>query len=189
MVAYEEQRVPEGRDENPAGLGAEWYMDVRNLDTGKFNPPNLDWHTTNTETQLYGVGNVVSMVLKIDGSVTWIAEGFRALRRKSLYFDLGAVDKSGNHLLASGMAIDPSSQSVGGIRGSYTPETGRHVVYWIENGQSRSAELNGRTFSSKMLDSLNGMMMRTVAVTCLVGSMLALVPTPVSHTAKLEIMR
>ena len=144
MVAYEESIVPEGRDEQPVSLNGEWYIDVRNVATGKLV------HRAPTGTPLepmqhyIGVGNIVSMVLKTDGSVAWIAEDFERSARSTAYFDLGAVDKSGTHLLASGTAIDPSSLSlsVGGIRGSYTPETGPHVVYWIENGQSRSAELN-----------------------------------------------
>jgi hypothetical protein len=143
MVAYEESIIPEGRDEYPVSPDAEWYIDVRNVATGKL-VYRVPTGTPLEPMQHYiGVGNIACMVLKPDGSVAWIAEDFERSAPSRFYFDLGAVDKSGTHLLASGTAIDPSSLSlsVGGIRGSYTPETGPHVVYWIENGQSRSAEL------------------------------------------------
>lgn len=146
MVAYEEQIVPIGRDEQPGNFDGEWYIEVRNLQTGKLI------HRTPTGTPLrpkrhyIGVGNIISMVLKPDGSAAWIAEDFErsgSAKPITTYLDIGAVDKSGTRLLASGTTIDPSSLSlsVGSVGNTYAPDTTGHTVFWSEGGQSRSASL------------------------------------------------
>jgi hypothetical protein len=93
-----------------------------------------------------GVGKIVALVVKIDGSVAWIAEDYeRSATAKAPYFDVYAVDGSGTRLLASGTDIDPSSLalSVDATHLDYYPHTiAGSTLYWTQGGQSFSTTLN-----------------------------------------------
>lgn len=134
---------------------SEWYVVIRDVRTGRI------LHRAPTGTPLtpkssgnVGVGNVVALVLKDDGSVAWIAEDYgrsaagppvgREGTRLS-YFDVYACDKSGTRLLASGTNIDPSSLalSTGATRISgYPSSIAGSTVHWTQGGKSESAPLN-----------------------------------------------
>ena len=120
---------------------SEWYVVVRDVRTGRM------LHKVPTGTPLtpkssgnVGVGNVVALVLKDDGSVAWIAEDYGRTEAgppvgpegtRLSYFDVYACDKSGTRLLASGTSIDPSSLALAGS-----------TLYWTQGGKSASTVLN-----------------------------------------------
>ena len=74
-----------------------------------------------------GVGPVKSMVLKSDGAVAWVAfDGERsevmreAVGHEDYVYDLYALDKTGERLLASGSELEPSSLKLAGGMLSWT---------------------------------------------------------------------
>src|SRR4029077_17139210 len=96
-----------------------------------------------------GVGNVVALVLKSDGSVAWIADDYmRSITPGGTgppYFDVYAVDRSGTRLLASGTDVDPSSLalSVGGNNiGMSSRSVAGSTLYWTQGGKPFSTTLN-----------------------------------------------
>jgi hypothetical protein len=94
-----------------------------------------------------GVGNVVSIVVKSDGAVAWIADDYErsGTAHGTEYIDVYAVDKSGTRLLAAGTEIDPSSLalSVGGSNiGQGSRTAPGSTLYWTQGGQPMSASLN-----------------------------------------------
>jgi hypothetical protein len=93
-----------------------------------------------------GVGNIVALVLKSDGSVAWIAKDTeRSATAKATYFDVYATDKSGTRLLAFGTNIDPSSLalSIGATHLGYYPDAlAGGTLFWTQGGQSFSTTLN-----------------------------------------------
>ena len=130
---------------------AEWRVVVRDLRTGRV------LHKVSTGAPLkprpgyVGVGNVVSIVVKSDGAVAWIADDYERSRPFGAsgpevpYFDVYAVDKSGTRLLAAGTEIDPSSLalSVGGSNiGQGSRTAPGSTLYWTQGGKSESAILN-----------------------------------------------
>ncbi len=98
-----------------------------------------------------GVGSVVALVLKSDGSAAWIAnDDGRTTHIGSTdeipYFDLEAVNVSGKtRLLAAGTDIDPSSLALGsggsniGYKGINREGS---TVFWTQAGKVFSAPLN-----------------------------------------------
>lgn len=93
-----------------------------------------------------GVGKIVALVLKSDGSVAWIAKDTeRSAAAKAPYFDVYATDASGTRLLESGTNIDTSSLSlsVGATHLGYYPDSvAGSTLYWTQGGQSFSTTLN-----------------------------------------------
>jgi hypothetical protein len=134
---------------------SEWYVVVRDVRTGRI------LHKAPTGTPLtpkssgnVGVGNVVALVLKDDGSVAWIAKDYGRSAvgppvgpegTRLSYFDVYACDKSGTRLLASGTNVDPSSLALStgatGISG-YPSSIAGSTLYWTQGGVSASALLN-----------------------------------------------
>jgi hypothetical protein len=147
IVAYEESTI-EGR-EGTEGK-AEWRVVVRDLRNGHV------LHRVPTGTprppvdKAAGVGNLVSLLVKSDGSAAWIVDDYGGTEGVGTLmvtpdFDVEDVDKSGVRLLASGTNVDPSSLaiSVGGIdigEGSTSQQGDK--VYWVQGGQSFSAILH-----------------------------------------------
>jgi hypothetical protein len=148
IVAYEESASLGDRYES---LGAEYRVVVRDLRTGRV------LHNVPTGTPLrppaphetkVGVGNLVALVVKSDGSAAWIAEDYgrsASLAPGALFFDVYAVDSSGTRLLASGPDVDPTSLalSVGEMNvGRYPYTVAGSTLYWTEAGKSFSAPLH-----------------------------------------------
>jgi len=101
---------------------------LRNVPTGiplKHQPENA------------GVGPVVGLAVKPNGSVAWIAEDFErstpttSTSEEARYYDVYASDKSGTRLLASGLNVSPSSLALAGS-----------TLYWTQGGKPESAVLN-----------------------------------------------
>jgi hypothetical protein len=155
FVAYEEADVGGSRYPGIEPNVGEWYVIVRSLQTGRIV------HKAPTGTPLApkppryaGVGNIVALVLKNDGSVAWIAEDYgRSMagppvgpeETRLSYFDVYACDKSGTRLLASGTNIDPTSLALStgakGVSGHALFIAGS-TLYWTQGGKSESAALD-----------------------------------------------
>ena len=95
-----------------------------------------------------GVGNVVSIVVKSDGAVAWIADDYErsGAAHGAEYFDVYAVDKkTGTRLSASGTNIDPSSLALS-VTGTNIGQGSRtapgSTLYWTQGGKPESAALN-----------------------------------------------
>jgi hypothetical protein len=88
------------------------------------------------EPGVVGIGNVVSLVVKSDGAVAWIAEDGEVVSPSNPSvsvpaYEVEAVDASGTQLLASGAEIDP-----------YSLKLASGTVYWTQSEKSFSAPLN-----------------------------------------------
>jgi hypothetical protein len=111
----------------PAGF-QKWQVVVENLRTG------VVLHRVPTGTSspgTVGIGPVVSLVVKSDGAVAWIVENEIPARHVPAEYELHAVDKTGDRLLASGADIDPHSLALAGS-----------TLYWTQGGKPMSAVLN-----------------------------------------------
>lgn len=155
FIAYEYAIVSSGKAPEIEPSLAERYVIARDLRTGQI------LHKVPTGTPLVpkpsgyaGVGNIVALVLKSDGSVAWIAEDYGRTEAgppvgpegtKLSYFDVYACDKSGTRLLASGTNVNPSSLALStgatGISGYPSSMPGK-TVYWTQEGKPASAPLN-----------------------------------------------
>ncbi|HTU79559.1 MAG TPA: hypothetical protein VMF09_12445 [Solirubrobacteraceae bacterium] len=113
-----------------------WYVVVRDLRTGRLVVHVPTGVPLVPERYFAGVGTVVRIVLKSDGSVAWLANDFDRSRPEGAlgpevhYYDVYAAEGSVTRLLAAGTDIDPSSLALAGS-----------TVYWIEAGKPASAEL------------------------------------------------
>lgn len=114
VVAYEESATGGYYSKR-----SEQRVVVRELYTGRL------LHRVPTGMQLkaspenVGVGRVLTLVVKNDGAVAWIAEDGELAMRSNMqpnvtYFVLESVDKFGSQLLASGPDIDPLSLALAG---------------------------------------------------------------------------
>jgi hypothetical protein len=74
-----------------------------------------------------GIGGATAIVVKADGAVAWIV----AVNGAAVEYQVHAFDKTGNHLLASGSEIAPSSLALTGS-----------TLYWLQGGKPMSATLN-----------------------------------------------
>ena len=144
MVAYEEAVSGSTRDQFPPEkpTRSEWRVIVRNLRTGKVLHDVPTGTPLKPEPQYVGVGNVVALVVKSDGSAAWIADDYErsATSRGTAapYFDVYALDSLGEQLLASGTDIDPSSLalSLGGTKiGMNSQSVAGNTLYWTQAGK------------------------------------------------------
>lgn len=145
MVAYGKS-VSEER----VGGRVEWLVVVRDLRSGRVVHRVPTGTPVQPEPGQVGVGNLLSLIVRSDGSAAWIAEdngrteGIGTLSEKR-YFDVEVVDKSGARLLASGTNVDPSSLALSvvgaDVLGELTSRQG-DKLYWIQGGRSFSAILH-----------------------------------------------
>ncbi len=116
---------------------AEWRVTVLNLRNGRILHRASTGEPLAPLPEYVGVGQVVSLVLKSNGSVAWIADDYQRSRPFGVsglevpYFDVYELDRTGTRLLASGADIDPHSLVLAGS-----------IVYWTQGGKSFSAPLN-----------------------------------------------
>jgi hypothetical protein len=119
---------------------------VRDLRTGRVLHEVPTGTPPKPEPGSVGVGKIVALVLKSDGSVAWIAkDSERSATAKAAYFDVYATDRSGMRLLASGTSVDPASLalSVGATHlDSYPHRIAGSTLSWTQGGQSFSTTLN-----------------------------------------------
>jgi hypothetical protein len=121
--SFEVQSIP--------GLGLpelKRLIKVENLRTGRL----LHKVPTGTSSpNSIGIGPVVTLVVKSDGAVAWIAGNNKGRGEPATSYEVHALDKTGNRLLASGAEIDPSSLALAG-----------GTLYWTQGGKPMSAVLN-----------------------------------------------
>jgi hypothetical protein len=148
VVAYGDTFSPAGGHEDEEII-AEWHIEVRNLSTGRLLYEVPTGTPLKPAPHYVGVGPIVGLVLKSDGSVAWIAEDYERSSKLygagARYFDVYATDKTGTRLLASGTNIDPSSLalSVGASGVNARPRTIEgSTLFWTQGGVSVSAVLN-----------------------------------------------
>ena len=75
-----------------------------------------------------GNGPASSIALKNDGSVAWITADSVG---ETIYYEVHALDKTGNRLLATGTDIVPHSLALAGS-----------TLYWTQDGKPFSTKLN-----------------------------------------------
>jgi hypothetical protein len=124
MVAYEESGHGCGLDGSECS--GTFIVVVRNLGTGRIVykvPTGTPLHPT---PGFVGVGETTAIVVKSDGAVAWITE---VLGEGG--YQVHALDKTGNRVLASNRDIKPYAL---GLRGS--------ELYWVEGGKRMSSVLN-----------------------------------------------
>jgi hypothetical protein len=129
----------------------QWFVAVRDLRTGATLHKVPTGSPPEPVANQVGVGKIVALVLKSDGSAAWIADdrerstGIAGLR-ETPYFDVEAVDASSTRLLAAGTDIDPSSLALatGAIHIGYKSiqNAEGNAVYWTQAGKVFSASLN-----------------------------------------------
>ncbi len=122
VVAY----TPAGNYVSNGKGQPEALMVVRNLRTGRV----LHEVTTGAlaKPDVGSVGPIESIVVKSDGSVSWIV-GTGYLN--DIEYHVYAIDQSGSRLLASGSNIEPYSLALAG-----------NTLYWTQGDQPFSAPLN-----------------------------------------------
>ncbi len=103
---------------------------VVNLDNGR-RVHNVPTGPSPTPEWRRGIGPATAIVLKSDGSVAWIAERADRLPPSPPEYEVRAVDRNGERLLASGTGVDPMSLALAGS-----------TVHWTEAGRPMSAPLN-----------------------------------------------
>ena len=111
----------------PGEPRSENYVEVLNLGTGRV----LHKVPTGTSSpSRVGFGAVAALLVKSDGAVAWIA-GNNLGDEHPTSFEVHAVDKADNRLLASGPEIDPSSLALAGS-----------TLYWTQGGKPMFTSLN-----------------------------------------------
>jgi hypothetical protein len=114
-----------------------WYVVIRDLRSGRVLRHLPTGALLKPSPGNAGVGPVVALVVKPNGSVAWIARDYERSMRPTAeseelpYYDVYAADKSGTRLLASGLDVSPSSLALGGS-----------TLYWTQGGKAASAVLN-----------------------------------------------
>lgn len=92
---------------------------LHNAPTGTSSPPSLCF------------GPVITLIVKSDGAVAWIVKDEEGHHPEPAPYEVHAVDKTGNRLLASGSEIEPYSLALGGS-----------TLYWLQGGKPMSTTLN-----------------------------------------------
>ena len=114
-----------------------WYVVIRDLRSGRVLRHLPTGALLKPSPGNAGVGPVVALVVKPNGSVAWIAEDFErstpttSTSEEVRYYDVYASDKSGTRLLASGLDVSPSSLALASS-----------TAYWTQEGKPMSAVLN-----------------------------------------------
>ncbi len=99
---------------------------VRDLRTGRVLHEVPNGTPVKPEPPSEGIGTVVALVVKADGSVAWIV----GTDPEDGTYQVHALDKAGNRVLAEGADIAPGSLALAGS-----------TLYWTQGGQPQSATL------------------------------------------------
>ena len=124
MVAYEES--VHGCGLNESECSGRFVVVVRNLSNGRIVQKVPTGTPLKPTPGFVGVGETTAIIVKRNGAVAWITE---VLGEGG--YQVHALDKTGNRVLASGRDIKPYAL---GLRGS--------ELYWVEGGKRMSAVLN-----------------------------------------------
>lgn len=116
-------------------LGTSWLVEVEDLRTRRIVRKVPTGSPLEPEPHYSGVGEVVSLVVKNDGGIAWIAwDSERSSNIGSSnevrYYDVYSSDHTGTHLLAAGTNVAPRSLALVGS-----------TIYWTQAGAPHSAPL------------------------------------------------
>jgi hypothetical protein len=100
---------------------------VRELCSGRVLHETLTGTKVTPEPATEGLGTVVALVVKSDGSTAWIV----ATDAENGGYQVHAVDKTGSRTLATSSAIAPGSLALAGS-----------TLYWTQGEQPMSATLD-----------------------------------------------
>ncbi|MHB1538021.1 MAG: hypothetical protein ACYCYN_05885 [Solirubrobacteraceae bacterium] len=108
------------------------YVEVVNLKAGRtiYKVPTGTL-TGAHKPHAVGVGMVTAIVVIRDGAVAWIVENFgETVETGAPYFEVHAVEKAGERVLAAGNGVAPASLALAGS-----------TIYWTNEGRPESASL------------------------------------------------
>jgi hypothetical protein len=120
-----------------SSAGSRYEVFVRDLRDGRLLHKVPTGVRENPSPQNVGIGPATEIVVNRAGAVAWIAENDERSSRSGLpekedtYYEVHAVDKTGSHVLAAGVNIEPSSLALAG-----------NTLYWTQGGRPASAVLN-----------------------------------------------
>jgi hypothetical protein len=126
-VAYEESYYGGSRYTEEQENLEEWRVVVRDLRTGRALHEVPTGMKSPAHPKFVGDGPTTAIVVKSDGAVAWI---LAAVQEHATY-QVHALDKTGNHVLATGSDIAPHSLAVAG-----------NTLYWTQGGKPTSAALH-----------------------------------------------
>jgi hypothetical protein len=106
--------------------GAAYYVVVRDLRNGRLLHRVVSGPTASP--RVIGSGPITAIAIASNGDVAWIAENEDMSTREMKYYEVHAVDRSGNRVLASGSDVKPNSLAQVGS-----------LVYWSQGEQPESA--------------------------------------------------
>jgi hypothetical protein len=109
-------------------FGEEWLVEVEDLRTGRVLHSVPTGMTRTGNPKIIGAGPITAIVVKSDGAVAWINE--KPVPAGTEY-EVHALDKSGERVLALGTNIAPRSLALAGS-----------TLYWTQGGKPYSATLN-----------------------------------------------
>jgi hypothetical protein len=129
VFAYEEpyyggNRYTEEREEESV---TEWHVVVRDLRTGRVLHRVPTGMKEIAHPMYVGDGPTTAIVVKSDGAVAWVLDTAQQAAR----YQVHALDKSGERVLASGSDVDPHSLALAGS-----------TLYWKQGGKPFSTVLN-----------------------------------------------
>ncbi len=112
---------------------ASWLVQVRDLKTHRLIHSSLTSTSEPPPSNVIGNGPTEGIVVKRDGAVAWIAvDGWHPYSPSPppTVYQVWKIDRTGQHLLAMGSRIAPSSIALSG-----------NTVYWTDGGAPASAPL------------------------------------------------
>jgi hypothetical protein len=109
--------------------GAAYYVVVRDLRNGRLLHRVVSGPAASP--RVIGSGPITAIAIASNGDVAWIAENDDMSTREMKYYEVHAVDRSGNRVLASGSDVKPNSLAQVGS-----------LVYWSQGEQPESATLD-----------------------------------------------
>jgi hypothetical protein len=129
VIAFEEassrcDRYEVAREEE---CPEEWHVIVRDLGTERVLHRVPTGASPPTHPEFVGDGPTAAIVVKSDGAVAWVLDTGQAQAR----YQVHALDKTGERVLAVGSNIDPHSLSLTGS-----------TLHWMQGNKPYSATLN-----------------------------------------------
>jgi hypothetical protein len=130
MLAYPENIVSANKY-GTEPRESSWQVVVRDLRTGRVLHRVPTGTPLKPEPHYTGVGPALAIVVKGDGVVAWLAEDKQRSQHGATFYDIGAADRTGTRLIASGTDISPSSLRLTG-----------NTLHWKQDGKPMSSTLN-----------------------------------------------
>ncbi len=132
MLAYERYEFT-GSSRYMTAEPSSWVIQVRDLRTHRLVHSAPTSTSAPPPSKVIGNGRSEGIVVKSDGSVAWIAVDGEPTAASTLptNYQVWKIDRSGEHLLATGTRIVPHSIALAGS-----------TIYWTDAGAPASARLD-----------------------------------------------